>query len=77
MKKFLLIMGLLALLLAAGIEFKSYMSEGKTEKDVPEATVETAEVDTISAENSNHLAFKGVPIDGTLSRYVSKMKDLR
>lgn len=74
MKKFLLIMGLLALLVAAGIEFKSYMLEGKTEKDVPEATVETAEVDTISAENSNHLAFKGVPIDGTLSNYVLKMK---
>lgn len=26
------------------------------------------------AQSSEHLKFKGVPIDGTLSEYVSKMK---
>lgn len=26
------------------------------------------------AQNSEHLKFKGVPIDGTLNEYVSKMK---
>lgn len=27
-----------------------------------------------TAESSNHLSFKGIPIDGTLSQYVAKMK---
>ncbi|HET7002179.1 MAG TPA: hypothetical protein VFI33_12745, partial [Puia sp.] len=29
----------------------------------------------ITSESSKHLSFKGVPIDGTLNDYVSKMKD--
>lgn len=31
-------------------------------------------VEMIDAESSNHLAFKGVPIDGTLKQYVARMK---
>lgn len=31
-------------------------------------------VEMIDAESSNHLTFKGVPIDGTLKQYVARMK---
>ncbi len=31
-------------------------------------------VEMIDAESSNHLTFKGVPIDGTLKQFVKKMK---
>lgn len=37
-----------------------------------EETADTMEM--IDAESSNHLAFKGVPIDGTLKQFVARMK---
>lgn len=41
-------------------------------KKTEEESVDTIEM--IDAEISNHLAFKGVPIDGTLKQFVAKMK---
>ena len=46
-------------------------NNGKTDKEnaVTEKTKDDAEM-----ENSTHLKFKGVPIDGTLNEFVSRMK---
>lgn len=41
-------------------------------KKVEEETTDAVEM--IDAATSNHLAFKGVPIDGTLNQYVARMK---
>jgi len=41
-------------------------------KKAEEETADTVEI--IDATNSKHLAFKGVPIDGTLKQYVARMK---
>lgn len=41
-------------------------------KESGEETSDTVEM--VDATNSKHLAFKGVPIDGTLKQYVARMK---
>lgn len=41
-------------------------------KKVEEEATDTTEI--IDAEASNHLAFKGVPINGTLKQYVARME---
>lgn len=41
-------------------------------KETEEKTADA--VDIVDASTSNHLAFKGVPIDGTLKQYVARME---
>lgn len=48
------------------------MNMGNGNKEISSDTVDTTE--TIYAANSNHLAFKGIPIDGTLKQFVSRME---
>ena len=44
------------------------LNNKKTEEEISDT------VEMIDAATSNHLAFKGVPIDGTLKQYVARMK---
>lgn len=52
--------------------FLAKLSDNKHSTISAPAVEEIAEEDTIV--NDNHLTFKGVPIDGTLARFVKRMK---
>jgi len=64
MTKVILVTALSMAFTACNINFNNK----KANEDVPDT------VEIIDAATSNHLAFKGVPIDGTLKQYVARMK---
>lgn len=76
MKKFILFV-LFLLLLVFLWQYPSDMyTNGKEEasEEVTEEAVGVSHADVDETSDSNHLKFKGVPIDGTLDAYVRKMK---
>ena len=72
MKKYYLIAVLFCFCLAGCINF----NPNKDSKDNVEEETELVDdpKDDAAMESSNHLKFKGVPIDGTLKKFVARMK---
>jgi hypothetical protein len=68
MKKIATILSVLLIAGSCGGQTTNKQEIGKTEN------VTLSENIQINADSSPHLSFKGVPIDGTLSEYIAKMK---
>ena len=68
MKKFFQVLGIVTLLL---VELY-YIEECSGTKDQSEAVEDVQ--DDLEMEKSVHLKFKGVPIDGTLKEFISRME---
>lgn len=71
MRKYYLMMILFSLCLSSCINFKT----NNKEREVDEETeIIDASQDDAAIDRNTHLKFKGVPIDGTLKEFVSRMK---
>lgn len=70
MKKYYLMAVLFSFCLSSCINFKSNNNEGEDE----ETEIVNASRDDAAIDRNIHLKFKGVPIDGTLKKFVSRMK---
>lgn len=68
MKKFFQVLGIVTLLLVG----LYYIEECSGKKDQSEAVEDVQ--DDLEMEKSVHLKFKGVPIDGTLKEFISRME---
>ena len=68
MKKFFQVLGIVTLLLVG----LYYIEECSGTKDQSEAVEDVQ--DDLEMEKSVHLKFKGVPIDGTLKEFISRME---
>ena len=73
MKKYYLVAVLFYFCLSGCINFNPN-KEKNSEDNVEDTEVVTDPNDDAAMENSNHLKFKGVPIDGKLKEFVSRMK---
>lgn len=71
MKKYYLMAVLFSFCLSSCINFKSNNNEGE---DDEETEIVNASRDDAAIDRNIHLKFKGVPIDGTLKKFVSRMK---
>ena len=72
MKKYYFITFIFCLCLSGCINFNRNKSKDVNEKEEVEAASDPK--DDAIMESNNHLKFKGVPIDGTLKQFVSRMK---
>lgn len=71
MRKYYLMMILFSLCLSSCINFKTNNKEGEVDE---ETEIIDASQDDAAIDRNTHLKFKGVPIDGTLKEFVSRMK---
>lgn len=74
MKKFVFIVALLCICLSGCINFNPNKDKDGEKKVVEETESAIIPNDVAAMDSSNHLKFKGVPIDGTLKEFVSRMK---
>lgn len=74
MKKYYLIVVLFSFCLSGCINFNPNKEIDGEDKDEEETEVVADAKDNSVMESSNHLKFKGVPIDGKLKEFVSRMK---
>lgn len=74
MKKFYLMAVLFCFCLSGCINFNPNKEKDSEEKVEEETEVVADPNDDAAMESSNHLKFKGVPIDGKLKEFVSRMK---
>ena len=71
MRKYYLMTILFSLCLSSCINFKTNNKEGEVDE---ETEIIDASQDDAAIDRNTHLKFKGVPIDGTLKEFVSRMK---
>lgn len=74
MKKIYLYLFLFCICLTGCINFNPNKAKDNKENTEEETEVVNNPKDDAAMENSNHLKFKGVPIDGTLKEFVTRMK---
>ena len=74
MRKIFLMAVLFCFCLSGCINFNPNRSKDSEEKVDEEAVVNDAPNDDAMMEKSSHLKFKGVPIDGTLKEFTTRMK---
>ena len=74
MRKIFLMAVLFCFCLSGCINFNPNRSKGSEEKVAEEAVVNDDPNDDAMMEKSSHLKFKGVPIDGTLKEFTTRMK---
>ena len=74
MKKFIFIVALLCIILSGCTNFNPNKDKDNEEQAVEQTDSVANQKDDAAMDSSNHLKFKGVPIDGTLNEFVSRMK---
>lgn len=74
MKKLYVMAVLFCFCLSGCINFNPNKKKDSEEKVEEETEVVATSQDDAVMESNNHLKFKGVPIDGTLKEFVSRMK---
>lgn len=74
MKKYYFMAILFCLCLSSCINFNPNKANNTEEKVDEETEIVDASQDDVAIDSNTHLKFKGIPIDGTLKEFVSRMK---